>query len=193
MVKANRNYIFLFLYGLWVASIVWLLSGCQAGSGVSSPEQQARLDSLVENREFLIHADFAVPLATQAYLSAANLGYAQARGSSPARVNLTGEGYFLSLKKDSVRTDLPYFGTRDNVTNYGRRGGGIKLETEIEDFSQRKTERGYEMEFFAREEFERFRFILTVYPNLETQLSVFSPQRDIIRYTGKIQPNQEGG
>lgn len=190
MRKINRHIVYFALYAVWVSGIIWLVGGCSAGSAPLSADQQARLDELVEDREFVFDAKYAMPLGSQAYISASNLGFTMARGNSPTNINLTGDGYYLGMDGDSVEIYLPYFGTRDNVTNYNSKGS-IDIRAAIEEFKERRTPKGHEMEFFARDGYERFRLIFMVFPNQQAQLSLFSPQRDVIRYAGKLQESTE--
>lgn len=185
MLKINRHIVYLALYAVWVTGIIWLVGGCRSGAVPLSAEQQTRLDNLVEDREFVFDARYAMPLASQAYISASNMGFTMARGNSPTNINLTGDGYYLQMDGDSVEIYLPYFGTRENITNYNNQGS-IDIKASIEEFKERRTPKGHEMEFFAREGYERFRLILMVFPNEQSQLSLFSPQRNVIRYAGKL-------
>lgn len=188
MKRPNRHLIFLLFYGVWIVGILTLLgtSSCTASRSVATPEQQAQLESVLNNRDFSFDVEFAVPTASQAYLSAANVGFAPARGSSPAQINLSGEGYFIKVRGDSVQTNLPYFGVSDNISDFSNTQRGINIEGAIEELKIKSTKTGKEFEFFAREGFERFRFIMSVSPDLKTRVSVFSPQRDLIRFTGKL-------
>lgn len=190
MRKINSHIVYIALYTVWVCGIIWLVGGCQSTAAPLSTEQQARLDKLVENREFVFDAKYAMPLSSQAYISAANMGFTMARGNSPTNINLTGDGYYLRMYGDSVEIYLPYFGTRENITNYNNMGS-IDIKASIEDFRERRTPKGHEMEFFAREGYERFRLILNIFPNSQSQLSLFSPQRDVIRYAGKLHQSSE--
>ncbi len=194
--KVHRsNIIFLACYGLWVAGIVLILgvgtSSCKSADSVVSAADLENLDNFLEERDYTFEVEFAMPTTSPAYMSAANIGFSQVRGSSVANINLIGEGYRIVMEGDSVTTQLPYFGTRDNVTSYNTSDMGIKIKGKMEEFQIKPWKKGREVSFFAQEEFERFRFLITVTPNLKTQVSVFSPQRDIIRYTGTLNSREE--
>lgn len=173
------------LYGAWVIVVILLLGSCQAGQRAITPEQQAQLDAIVESRSFRFEVEYAMPLASQAYMNAANLGFTVARGNSVSQISLAGDGYFLEIDRDTARSHLPYFGVRENITDYAGRGS-IEMDGPVSEFHVRRTPKGYEMEFQARDDYERFRMLLSVEPNLSAQVSVFSPQRDVIRYSGKL-------
>lgn len=190
-VKVRRsNVLFLACYGLWIAGIILVLAGstisCSSARTTATASDMARLETLLGQRHFTFEADFAMPTASQAYLSAANVGFNQIRGASATNINLKGEGYFIALEGDSVRAVLPYFGIRENSTSYDPSEAGIQVHAEIEDFEISADRQGKKVSFFAGEGFERFRFLMTVMPGLQAQVSVFSPQRDVIRYSGLV-------
>ncbi|MBC2840533.1 DUF4251 domain-containing protein [Robiginitalea sp. SC105] len=175
MKRLNRNFVFVILYGVWVAAIVMLLGSCQAAAPVSA-EQQANFDRMVEGKALYFEVEHVQPLSAQA---------APIRSGSRYRINVTGEGYYLSLQGDSLETYLPYFGQRYNVSDYQNRSG-IELNTSADDYQVARTNKGYRMEFFGQEGYERFRMLLNVLPNGRAELSVFSPQRNVIRFSGNI-------
>ena len=190
-VKGYRsNLLFLACYGLWIAGIILVLggstSGCSSTRRTATAEEMNRLESILNQRHFTFDADFAMPTASQAYLSAANIGFNQIRGVSATNINLKGEGYFIALEGDSVRVMLPYFGIRENITSYDPSEAGIKVRGIVEDYEISADRQGRKVSFFAGEGFERFRFLMTVMPGLQAEVSVFSPQRNVIRYSGTL-------
>ncbi|MDG1572901.1 DUF4251 domain-containing protein [Robiginitalea sp. M366] len=184
--KLRKNQIFFLCYGGWVLGIVWVLMA--ANTGCSTPrsltaEQRETLDALVAGREIYFDARYALPTASQEYIQAANMGFTQVRGNSVASINLQGEQYFLKIHGDSVRSFLPYFGRRYNMAQPGDRGA-IEVDNVMEAFDSRNTDRGTTLEFFARNGFERFRFLVDLQPSGNMMVSVYSPQRDVIRFKG---------
>ena len=188
MRKVNRNWIFLLGYGIWAGAVVWLLGGCQSSRISVDAEQRQPIESALSGG-FTFQADVANPSASQAYLQASSLALTQ-NGNSATRINLRGDGYFLTLQENHVRSRLPYFGDRTNVTDYNR-PGGIEVDDEVSEYSSKAMPDGQQIEFFANAGYERFRFILKVRPGLRASLSVFSPQRSVIRYTGAVLPDAE--
>ncbi len=185
MSKRNTKFLWLILYGTWVALVILLLGGCKAGQEAASPEQQARLQALVESRDFTFEADFAFPQTSSAYVSAANTTLARAGGNSLSRISLQGEGYFLKLTGDSVESHLPYYGVRDNFSEPGR-PDGIELDAPVEDFrvTQGKSD-AYRIRFYARRKTERFQVNLDLFPGGKAHLLISSGQRDAIRFEGR--------
>ena len=179
------------LYGGWFLVIILLLGACGSSKTPATPEQLAQLQSLVESRKFSFDAEFALPQTSQAYVSAANATLARAGGNTLSRISLGGEGYFLKMQGDSVESHLPYYGVRDNFSEYGR-PDGIELDAEVENLKiDKKSSGAYQIRFDARMKTERFQITLDMFPGGKANLIVFSGQRDAIRYEGRAIPIEE--
>lgn len=191
MKKVNQRRFRLLLNGAWFTAIALLLASCGSSKTPATPEQLAQLQTLAEGRNFTFEADFALPQTSQAYISAANRTVAQAGGNSLSRISLRGEGYFLRIKGDSVTSHLPYYGVRDNFSEYGR-PEGIELESELEDVKlDKKSSGAYQMRFFARKKTERFQITLDLFPGGKSNMVIYSGQRDAIRYEGRTVPTTQ--
>lgn len=190
MLKRNRKWLWLIVYGSWITLVILLLGGCKATQEPMSPEQQAQLQSLAEGRNFTFEAEYANPQTSKAYMSAANATVARAGGNTLSRISLQGEGYYLKISGDSVASYLPYYGVRDNFSEPGR-PDGIDLDTEIEDLkiSQKKSG-AYQLTFYARRKTERFQLNLELLANGKANLAVYSGQRDAIRFEGRSVSNE---
>ena len=176
----------------WLMAIGLMLASCGSSKTPATPEQLAELQSLAESRNFTFEADFALPQTSQAYVAAANRTVAQAGGNSLSRISLGGEGYFMKIKGDSVESHLPYYGVRDNFSEYGR-PEGIELASEVENFRLSSKKSGaYQVRFDAREKTELFQITLDLFPGGKANLFISSGQRDAIRFEGKARPADEG-
>jgi hypothetical protein len=180
-----------FLKGFVFMALAMLLSSCGSSKTQATAEQLAQLQSLVESRNFSFEAEFALPQTSQAYVGAANATLARAGGNTLSRISLVGEGYFLTMKGDSVEAYLPYYGVRDNFSEYGR-PDGIELDSEIENLKHAKKNSGaYQIRFDARKKTERFQITLDMFAGGKANLLIYSGQRDAIRYEGKTVPASE--
>ena len=192
MNQSRRNFIFLCCYSLWVGGIALVLG--TTTSSCASSKQPANQELLAEwatipEKNFNVAITYVYPLGSTAYLSTANLGFTQVRGNSPTQINVDGDGHHITISGDSVKLHLPYFGVRDVVSNYNAIDNGILLDTNYEDFITWTDRKGKHIEFFAKDGFERFRIQLTLKGRNAALISVFSPQRDVIRYCGIISEN----
>lgn len=191
MNKVTQKGASLFLKGFGFMALAIFLGSCGSSKTQATPEQLAQLQSLVESRNFSFEADFALPQTSQAYVNAANPTLARAGGNSLSRISLRGEGYFLRIMGDSVESYLPYYGVRDNFSEYGR-PDGIEIDSKLEDLKlDKKSSGAYQMRFFARKKTERFQITLDLFPGGKSNLIIFSGQRDAIRYEGRAIPIEE--
>lgn len=191
----RSNIIFLACYGLWIAGIVLILgastSSCKSSGSAVSAEVLEDMDRFLDTRDFRMDAEFVMPTPSRALAGTAATGYGQIRGSSATNLNVQGEGYFIAIKGDSAFTQLPYFGSLENMTSYNTANAGINVQGLMEDFKIKPRKKGREVSFYVKKGFERFRFLMAVTPSLKTDVSVFSPQRDVIRYSGTLKKGGE--
>ncbi len=189
MNQSRKNFIFLCCYSLWVSGIILVLgtttSSCASSKQPASQELVAEL-ATIPDKNFNVEITYVYPLGSSAYLGTTSLGFTQVRGNSPTQINVDGDGHHITVNGDSVKVHLPYFGIRDVVTNYNAIDNGILLDTDYEDFKTWTDRKGKHIEFFAKDGFERFRIQLTFKGNKSALISLFSPQRDVIRYSGII-------
>jgi len=180
-----------FVPWVWFLGLLLVLGSCGSSKTPATPEQLAQLQSLVESRNFSFEAEFALPQTSRAYIGAANATVARAGGNSLSRISLGGEGYFLKMKGDSVETHLPYYGVRDNFSEYGR-PDGIELDSGVENLKvSQKNSGAYQLQFYAKQKTERFQITLDIFPGEKANLLIASGQRDAIRYEGKAVPTME--
>lgn len=191
MIHKAQNRVKAHLTWACLLGVMLLAGSCGSSKTQATPEQLAQLQSLAEGRNFTFEAEFALPQTSQAYIGAANATLAQAGGNSLSRISLKGEGYFLRIKGDSIEAYLPYYGVRDNFSEYGR-PDGIDLDSELEDLKvDKKGSKSYQMRFFARKKTERFQITLDLFPGGKSNLLIYSGQRDAIRYEGRTVPTAQ--
>lgn len=126
------------------------------------------LRELVNNREFQIENQWALPL-------------------SGSNINLIGNANYIRFERDSVDLFLPYFGVRHSGGGYNR-DGGIRYEGPLEDLEieENPNEKHIRIKFDGRQNSEDLDFSVTIYPNGNTYTSVTSSQRNSISYRGEV-------
>ncbi|MDT0677012.1 DUF4251 domain-containing protein [Autumnicola musiva] len=154
---------------LGFAFILCLFSAC-GGSKRAALSGEYR--ELVNSRKFEIENDWAVPL----------------RGSM---INLIGNPNSIRFKGDSVDVFLPYFGVRHSGGGYGD-AGGIEFKGSPRNVSIEESNKdGLQLKFEGNDGNENLQFIVNIFSNGNTTISVNSSQRDAIRYRGNIGPLKE--
>ncbi len=102
--------------------------------------------------------------------------------SSPG--NFMGEGYYLTVAKDSVNAYLPYFGVRYS----GGEFGGIELDGPLNDYGVVNDDgkKRIIINFTVQNTGESLDITLSIFKNGNSQLAVRSSQRSSMDYSGKI-------
>ncbi|MGB5402656.1 DUF4251 domain-containing protein [Robiginitalea sp.] len=161
-------------------------SACKSAEKPLSPEEQARLDRIVADRNFTMIAQWAEPTPDAGLNAMASAGLFPP-GSSPSRINLGENSNYFKMKGDSVFIQLPYYGERQVVKTYGR-AEGITYEGLAKDLKvNRNTEHNYyDIGFSAKDRSEIFLCNLRLYGGKRALLTVQSNQRNQIRYDGNI-------
>ena len=104
------------------------------------------------------------------------------------RIDLSSSYNSLKIDKDTVISDLPFFGFSQVSSFEG--DGGIKFNnkdiTYTIDYLDKKQK--ITLKFKANNNTETFDIFLTVFSDASATLNVSSSQRDFINYRGNIEP-----
>ncbi len=147
----------------------FLLYSCGSAKNRISEEEIA---NLVEQRQFNIESTWATPLGG-------------------LRINLIGNPNYVKFNKDSVDLFLPYFGFRQMGGGYGSESG-IKYKGRLKELKiDKPKENKYQIKFQGAHLNESFDFIISVYSNGNTNISVNSSQRNTISYQGELEALDE--
>lgn len=160
---------FVLIVGLFLI----LLTSCGTNRAAENNPNNSNVDNLIKSGKFEIVHEWAMPLGGN-------------------MINLIGNPNFIRLKEDSLDVFLPYFGVRHSGGGYGSEGG-IKYEGPAKNLSITHDDRRntYMMKFEGNQDSENLRFMVTIFPNGETNTSVNSSQRNTISYRGKLRPIKE--
>jgi hypothetical protein len=164
-----------------------VFSACKSAGVPLTPEEQARLDRIVTDRNFTMIAQWAEPTPDASINAMASAGLFPP-GSSPSRINLGENTNYFRMKGDSVFIQLPYYGERQVVKTYGQ-AEGITYEGLANDLKvNRNADRNYyDIDFTARDRGENFICNLRLFGGQRALLTVQSNQRNQIRYDGNIE------
>ena len=180
----KKRAIHLLCYSLYLGGILWLLWGCNA---TKTPADTAALKALQEQvaaQNFRIEALWALPLQSSGLVQVSNAGLLPP-GSNVSRISLINTPNSFVFKGDSVFIKLPYYGERQIATNYNR-AEGIDLETLILNLEISTAAKGnyINLDFETQPKTERLQFNIKVYPQNRSLITVYSNQRNTIRYEG---------
>ena len=126
---------------------------------------EAKVDSIIQSHNFKLIAQSAQPMGWQP-------------------IQLTSL-YDVQVKGDSVDVDLPYYG-RAYMVDYASTDGGIKMNTTIEDYKQKKKRGNTVISFEASTKSDHYQFKLTVTSSGYATIFVNSNNRQAINFSGVL-------
>ncbi|NAY90906.1 DUF4251 domain-containing protein [Muricauda sp. JGD-17] len=162
--------------------------GCASHSkNMATPEQVEALNKLLEQRFFVITADWARPLPTQSMNAIANAGLLPFN-STLNRIDLADSESYLRIAGDSAIARFPYFGEQQMPGIYNPKDAGIEFKGVPTDFKMTANERqgGYNMSFEINDGTENFEVTAIILPSNYSTVSIVSTHRRLIQYFGKI-------
>ena len=187
----KKRLLHLLLYSLYIGGIIWALGSCNASR---KPIDMATLNALegqVASKNFRIEAIWALPLQSSGLVQVSNAGLLPP-GSNVSRISLINTPVSCVLQGDSVFIKLPYYGERQIATNYNR-ADGIYLEALAEELQISKASSGkyINIDFQTQPKTERLQFNIKVYPQNRSLITIYSNQRNTIRYEGEFEDLSE--
>ena len=152
---------------LWILLVVLMITSACSSSKLSDEEKKAkeyRIALQVRNRDYTIETSRAIPM----------------RGGS---INLS-YGYDLKISKDSVYAYLPYYGVVQSAPMGS--DGGIRFATLMTDYNITPTKDGWNVRFRIDSREQKHDFMLSIFKNGRSSITVTPLQRDRITYWGEM-------
>lgn len=170
---------YLLFFALFSLSIL----SCGSSKSTATDGELKALTDLVNNRSFSIVSEWAYPTTSRAMQRASQLlGPGNNNGGS---ISLVGNTNFLTISGDSITSFLPYFGERQMGGAYGGADSAIEFEGVMENYKAVKNKKdGYDISFVAKSNSENFAVNITLFPNLNADISLNGSSRSFIRYSG---------
>jgi len=165
-----------------------VFAGCSSSSKTVVPTPQSQqLDDWVAEKSFEITSDWAIPLMTNSLSRISNSGIFPA-GSSANRISLIGNSNFLKFSFGEVDANLPFFGERQTGGGYNGMDTGIIFQGKPEKYEAVKDERSlrHTIKFDVKNKTEAFDVTITLYPNMKSEIHIYSSQRFPMHYTGRV-------
>lgn len=112
-------------------------------------------------------------------------------GAIPTRILELDYGYTLTLKKDSLKVNLPYFGRAYNAS-YGATNVGFSLETTAFTKMKKAGKKGEMLyQFHINDKTNIQQMVLEISPSGKAYLSIQSTDRQPISYDGYVMKNEK--
>ncbi|WP_179019532.1 DUF4251 domain-containing protein [Winogradskyella forsetii] len=151
-----------------------------------------KLEILLEKDTYYINIDTALPFVTAATQQVANALFLSRTGNTASRIDVMGDGHFISIQNDSVKGDLPFFGERRlSAGPYGGRNGGIAFEGLPGNYEKNlnKKKRKLEIKFTISqngEPSEHYEVNLDIFPNKNATININSNFKTNMGYSGTL-------
>ncbi|MEO6169034.1 MAG: DUF4251 domain-containing protein [Chitinophagales bacterium] len=138
------------------------------GQNSKKEQEAARIEAvtkMVANRQFHFEVQSVMP--------------------SGGRMRQLSPGYSLHLAKDSLTSNLPYFGEAHSPA--GVSGGGYNFTSTLFDYTiETRKKGGWEIRIKTKDQQENPDFFLSIFENGSTSLRVNSMSRESISYSGNL-------
>lgn len=160
-----------------------LFLSCASKSSIVSNQAVKSLKEAVENKTIRFTGRSASPLNFGNNLSAYNL---LPPGSNQAFINLANINNHLTIDKDSITMDLPFYGEQRMINAYKNNDNSFifnqKLNEKTVVFNPKKST--YTIKMWVKGRQESLRINYTLHPNNSAQMVVNSTHRNSITYRG---------
>lgn len=129
--------------------------------------KQKIIDALVESKEYEFVADMAYPQGFR-------------------NIDMTTNSNFLRFQKDTIHSEMPFFGRAYSGVAYSSNGGGLDFKGAVKDYSIKKGKKSYTIKATVKGNTDSYDVFLIVYFNGGASLSINSTNRSPITYRGEI-------
>ena len=168
--------------------IMLVFAACKSSKSSATPEQINIFNELVSSKEFTIESEWAYPQMTNAMTQVMNSSLMWPRNNA-GTISLIGNPNFLTIKGDSVKSYLPYFGERQMQVAYAGTDSAIQFDGLMKDFTIEEGKNNTKIiSFKAKSNNEGFNVVITLYPNLKAEMGLQGSSRFFIQYRGDVMP-----
>lgn len=135
-------------------------------------EKQKEITALVDSNEFKFIGITAYPQGTRS-------------------IDLTTNSNFIKFEKDSINSEMPFFGRAYSGVAYGGGDGGMHFKGKIENYSLTKDKKKYLIRAKISDKADTYDLLLTVFFEGNASLSINTFNRGPISYSGRIEKLKE--
>lgn len=128
--------------------------------------KQKKVEALIETKNYEFVGDWAYP-------------------QSGRSINLTSNPNYFRIKKDSVYSEMPFFGRAYSGVAYSG-SGGLDFKGEMKNYSLKKNKKDFTVKTEVKGQSDNYSIILTIYFDGGASLSINSNNRASISYRGDI-------
>ena len=129
--------------------------------------KEKRITDLVESKEYEFVAEMAYPQGTRS-------------------ISMTTNSNFFRFEKDTIHSEMPFFGRAYSGVGYGAGDGGLNFKGVAKNYSIKKGKKNYTIKAEVKNNTDSYDIILTVYFGGSADLVINSSNRSPISYRGTI-------
>ena len=170
-----------------VLGLFWSCGVTQSAADIALKDQQfEELKELIATKSYIIEVKTAYPMQTYDVTRITN-ALMRNTGNNAARIDVTGN--FIEVKGDSVKGGLSYYGEVRIANTLDPRDSGINFEGETLSYEVFENDKKQilSVEFDIKgNSMELFSLIMQLYPNKRVTIFINSPNRNSIRYDGRL-------
>lgn len=167
-----------------LVGIILMCVSCGVSKVTYSPEDLAKVQSLIDNDTIRIESSRAYP-QNMAQLSSIGV---LPPGNGSGHVNLVSNPNHFFKAGDSLSIYLPYYGTRQMGGQLGSNNIGIEFNGKPKktqySFNEKKNSHKYE--FLINNNSESFDIQVLIFPSFKTEILINSTHRTSISYNGNV-------
>lgn len=189
--KTTLRYLRILSFGL---SFVILGVSCKsAETKQQRAEALASLEEVLTEKNYRVDVSSVLPFNSAATQQVLNELLRYRFGDNPSRINVAGQGYFVSSKDSTMQAYLPYFGEQRMVGgHYGRTDQGIKFDTAPMNYKMYKHKRkdAFVIKYTVKDNIdnlETYDVIMTIFPSENVDIMINSSHRMNINYRGTLE------
>ncbi len=128
---------------------------CKSKSAVMDAQQKSELLQLLESRQYRVDFNTAYPQQTATTNRVVN-DVMLRTGNSAARIDIAGNGDYLTVDQEQGSADLPFFGERRFSTGYNNTDIGINYDNTLTDYSLSDQQNFLQVNFKVRGENDQY-------------------------------------
>jgi hypothetical protein len=165
--------------------MITLLVGCNASKNVISPQEKAEIVEILESRQYRVDFNAAFPqntVATQQVVNQIMLP----TGNSSARIDIAGDGDFMTIKNKMGMADLPFFGERRIGSSYNNTDVGINFDNEVTDYQIMDDKKSIRVSFRVRGVDDAYKVTLNVFGNKNVTAFITCSDKTNMKYDGTL-------
>ncbi len=172
--------------------ILFLLFNCGGAKSEAELAKENRdynnLKALVDTKAINFKAKASFPMQSNAVVNVTT-ALLRTTGSNGSRQDLTGNGDYIKVIKDSVSGDLAYFGELRVAGYASANDAGIKFNGEPINYVvlENDKKKDVTIKFKIKNRNEQFDVVMVLFPNKSANVSIYSANRTGIRYSGTIE------